>query len=96
MCIIGRSLITSPLFSQTLYYNDKRENGTLNTSTYNRNISGMDWTGDKGYNFTCDHLSRLTNATYLENSVGSTKFNTPVQLYGQTFAAPAPAHVDGW
>ncbi|WP_458408765.1 RHS repeat domain-containing protein [Bacteroides congonensis] len=68
--------ITSPLFSQTLYYNDKRENGTLNTPTYNGNISGMDWTGGKGYNFTYDHLSRLTNAAYLENNVGSTKFNT--------------------
>ncbi|WP_333698550.1 RHS repeat domain-containing protein [Bacteroides congonensis] len=68
--------ITSPLFSQTLYYNDKRENGTLNIPTYNGNISGMDWTGGKGYNFTYDHLSRLTNAAYLENNVGSTKFNT--------------------
>ena len=68
--------ITSPLFSQTLYYNDKRENGTLNTPTYNGNISGMDWTGGKGYNFAYDHLSRLTNAAYLENNVGSTKFNT--------------------
>ena len=68
--------ITSPLFSQTLYYNDKRENGTLNTPTYNGNISGMDWTGGKGYNFAYDNLSRLTNAAYLENNVGSTKFNT--------------------
>lgn len=68
--------ITSPLFSQTLYYNDKRENGTLNAPTYNGNISGMDWTGGKGYNFTYDHLSRLTNAAYLENNVGSTKFST--------------------
>ena len=68
--------ITSPLFSQTLYYNDKRENGTLNIPTYNGNISGMDWTGGKGYNFTYDHLSRLTNAACLENNVGNTKFNT--------------------
>ncbi len=68
--------ITSPLFSQTLYYTDKRENGTLNTPTYNGNISGMDWMGGKGYNFTYDHLSRLTNAAYLENNVGSTKFST--------------------
>ena len=68
--------ITSPLFSQTLYYNDKRGSGTLNTPTYNGNISGMDWTDGKGYNFTYDHLSRLTNAGYLENNVGGTKFNT--------------------
>ena len=68
--------ITSPLFSQTLYYNDKRGSGTLNTPTYNGNISGMDWTDGKGYNFTYDHLSRLTNAGYLESNVGGTKFNT--------------------
>lgn len=68
--------ITSPLFSQTLYYNDKRETGTLNTPTYNGNISGVDWTGGKGYNFMYDDLSRLTTADYLENNVGGMKFNS--------------------
>lgn len=68
--------ITTPLFSQTLYYNDKRKIGTLNTPTYNGNISGMDWTGGKGYNFAYDNLSRLTSSAYLENNVASTKFNT--------------------
>lgn len=68
--------ITNPLFSQTLYYNDKRGNGTQNTPVYNGNISGMDWTGVKGYNFTYDNLSRLTKASYLENNVGSPKFST--------------------
>lgn len=68
--------ITNPLFSQTLYYNDKRGSGTLNTPTYNGNISGVDWTGGKGYNFMYDDLSRLTTADYLENNVGGMKFNT--------------------
>lgn len=68
--------ITNPLFSQTLYYNDKRGNGTQNTPVYNGNISGMDWTGGKGYNFTYDNLSRLTKTSYLENNVGSPKFST--------------------
>lgn len=68
--------ITNPLFSQMLYYNDKRGSGVLNTPAYNGNISGMDWTGGKGYNFTYDHLSRLTRADYLENNIGSSKYNT--------------------
>lgn len=69
-------VITNPLFSQTLYYNDKRRNGTLNTPSFNGYISGMDWTGDKGYNFKYDNLSRLTNADYLEKNVVNVKFNT--------------------
>lgn len=68
--------ITNPLFSQTLYYNDKRGSSTLNTPAYNGNISGMDWTGDKSYNFTYDHLSRLTRADYLDNNIGSSKYKT--------------------
>ena len=67
--------ITNPLFSQTLYYNDKRGSGMLNTPTYNGNISGMDWTGGKGYNFMYDNLSRLTSADYLETNVSSIMFN---------------------
>ena len=68
--------IIAPLFSQTLYYNDKRGSGTLNTPSYNGNISGMDWAEGKGYNFTYDKLSRLTSADYLENNIIGTKFNT--------------------
>lgn len=68
--------ITNPLFSQMLYYNDKRGSGVLNTPAYNGNVSGMDWTEGKGYNFTYDHLSRLTRADYLENNIGSSKYNT--------------------
>lgn len=70
--------ITGPLFNESLYYNDSRANGT-NVSCYNGNISGMDWnvSNDKsrGYNFSYDNLSRLTDATYLEGNVLSDKFN---------------------
>lgn len=72
--------ISSPLFSQTLYYNDKRKNES-NEARYNGNISGMDWTTSsdnirRGYDFAYDGLSQLTNARYLENDIRSDKFNT--------------------
>lgn len=74
--------ITNPLFSQTLYYNDKRANST-NTAYYSGNVSAMDWkvnaTGDniqRGYDFAYDGLSRLTQANYLESSARNTHFNT--------------------
>ena len=61
--------VASPLFSQTLYYNDTYAG---NTPRYNGNISAMSWSvsGEnktRGYNFTYDNLSRLTGAGYLEN-----------------------------
>ncbi|MDR0939418.1 MAG: RHS repeat-associated core domain-containing protein, partial [Mediterranea sp.] len=74
--------ISGPLFSQTLYYNDARPDGS-NDPCYNGDISAMDWqvtrTGDnkrRGYNFTYDNLSRLTVADYLEGGVLSDKFST--------------------
>ena len=71
--------ITCPLFNVSLYYNDRRPNGT-NVSCYNGNISGIDWkaAGDKarGYNFSYDNLSRLTGASYLEGNAPSDKFST--------------------
>ena len=71
--------ISSPLFSQTLYYNDKRPNET-NSVCYNGNISGLDWKAgsgnNRGYDFTYDGLSRLINAQYLENNVESDHFST--------------------
>lgn len=71
--------ISGSLFHQTLYYNDKRSNLT-NVSRYDGNISGIDWgvTNDKerGYDFSYDALSRLTNAAYLEGNVRSDKFST--------------------
>ncbi|MDR0939796.1 MAG: DUF6443 domain-containing protein, partial [Mediterranea sp.] len=73
--------ITGPLFSQTLYYNDARPDGS-NNPHYNGNISAMDWqvthTGDnkrRGYNFTYDNLSRLTAADYREAGTSSEKFS---------------------
>lgn len=65
--------VNGPLFSQKLYYNDKRPNGTNNTC-YNGNISGMDWKVGaenvlRGYNFTYDGLSHLKQADYQENGI---------------------------
>jgi len=71
--------IVGPLFNESLYYNERRPNGT-NVSCYNGNISGIDWnvSGDKarGYNFSYDNLSRLTGAGYLEGNTSSDKFST--------------------
>ncbi len=71
--------ITGTLFNQTLYYNDSYTGSTI--PSYSGNISAMTWTvsGEnkkRGYNFTYDHLSRLTAAGYLENDVASTNYNT--------------------
>lgn len=69
--------ISSPLFSQSLYYNNSLNNST---PQYNGNISAMEWTvkGDKprGYIFNYDNLSRLTDANYLENKTSSNKYST--------------------
>jgi RHS repeat-associated protein len=70
--------VASPLFSQTLYYNDTYAG---NTPRYNGNISAMSWSvsGEnktRGYNFTYDNLSRLTGAGYLENGNANDRFNT--------------------
>ena len=71
--------ITCPLFNVSLYYNDRRPNGT-NVSCYNGNISGIDWKAagdkDRGYNFSYDNLSRLIGASYLEGNAPSDKFST--------------------
>ena len=70
--------VASPLFNQTLYYNDTYAG---NTPRYNGNISAMSWSvsGEnktRGYNFTYDNLSRLTGAGYLENGNANDRFNT--------------------
>lgn len=69
--------ISSPLFKQTLYYNESYGGST---KQYNGNISAMDWTvsGDKtrGYAFTYDNLSRLTAANYLENAAANANYKT--------------------
>ncbi|MFQ9317641.1 DUF6443 domain-containing protein [Dysgonomonas mossii] len=62
--------ITSPLFSQTLYYNDKVTAHTYSDyeSAYNGNISGMEWQlqgeSKRSYRFKYDNLSRLLHAAY--------------------------------
>ncbi len=68
----------SPLFNQTLYYNDTYGGST---ARYNGNIAAMSWkmsneTPTRGYKFTYDNLSRLTAAGYLENGSANSHFNT--------------------
>ncbi|WP_324760148.1 DUF6443 domain-containing protein [Sphingobacterium thalpophilum] len=70
--------ITSPLFSQTLYYN---ESYAGSAKRYNGNISAVNWkhadeTVNRGYTYTYDPLSRLTAANYLENTVSSNKYRS--------------------
>ena len=60
--------IFSGRFTQNLHYND---HNTLNTKSYNGNISSMTWKFDtgstlRGYKFTYDNLNRLTEANYGE------------------------------
>ncbi|MFQ9317668.1 DUF6443 domain-containing protein [Dysgonomonas mossii] len=62
--------IASPLFSQTLYYNDKVTAHSYSDyeSAYNGNISGMEWQlqgeSKRSYRFKYDNLSRLLHAAY--------------------------------
>ncbi|MFT3994123.1 MAG: RHS repeat-associated core domain-containing protein, partial [Dysgonomonas sp.] len=88
--------IVSPLFKQTLYYNESYGGSS---KRYNGNIGAIDWTitGDKtrGYAFVYDNLSRLTAANYLENTVANANYKTAytydkhgniqtLQRYGKT------------
>lgn len=74
--------ITNPLFNQSLYYID----GT-GTPCYSGNISSMTWkvgSAEKGYTFTYDGLSRLTDAVYGEGhdiSVNPNRFTEQVTGY---------------
>ena len=66
--------ITSPLFTQTLYYNDTYGGST---KQYNGNVGAMNWQVNDGgsllgYTFSYDNLSRLTSAVYLVNGAVST------------------------
>lgn len=71
--------ITGALFSQTIYYNERRASDT-NIPCFSGNISGMDWyvicDKSRGYDFCYDALSRLTSATYFESDIKNDKFNT--------------------
>ena len=67
--------VSSPLFSQHLHYTDG-----IGTPCYNGNISSMSWKADnasvhKGYKFSYDGLSRLTDAVYGEGTSLSDNLN---------------------
>lgn len=76
--------IESPLFTQTLHYND----GT-GVPYYGGNISSMTWKAgsdpvSRGYQFTYDELSRLKDATYGEGnnlSANRTHFDERITGY---------------
>ena len=78
--------ISSPLFSQQLYYNESH-NGS--TPQWGGNISAMDWQAagetqgtnaangrQRGYTFAYDGLSRLTQADYHEDNQRSNHYDT--------------------
>ncbi|EGJ99791.1 MULTISPECIES: DUF6443 domain-containing protein [Dysgonomonas] len=79
--------ITSPLFTETLYYNESYGGSA---KQYNGNISAMSWkhnteTNPRGYAFVYDNLSRLTKATYLINGTVQTyNASTPTKPIYQT------------
>ncbi|WP_051697972.1 DUF6443 domain-containing protein [Prevotella sp. 10(H)] len=99
--------ITSPLFSQTLYYNESYGGSA---KQYNGNISAMNWkvqgeTTPRGYAFTYDNLSRLTVAYYLYNGSVVNSFNasyeydkhgnmTTLKRRGRTSATQAGELID--
>ena len=76
--------LNTPIFSQTLYYQDNRGGDGNIIPSYSGNISSMDWAwfspgGDAkqhGYDFTYDCLSRLTSADYLEDGACNGHFST--------------------
>ena len=76
--------LNTPIFSQTLYYQDSRGGDSNIIPSYSGNISSMDWAwfspgGDAkqhGYDFTYDGLSRLTSADYLEDGACNGNFST--------------------
>jgi len=92
--------ITSPLFTETLYYN---ESYGSSAKRYNGNISAMSWklsneSQTRGYAFTYDNFSRLAAANYLENASANSNYKTSytydkqgnvlnLQRYGKTAAS---------
>lgn len=92
--------ITSPLFTEILYYNDTYGGST---KQYNGNIGAMSWklsseTNTHGYAFTYDNLSRLTTSNYLVNGTANTNYKeayiydkhgniATLQRYGKTAAS---------
>ncbi|MFG5856817.1 RHS repeat-associated core domain-containing protein, partial [Dysgonomonas sp. Shenzhen-Wh21] len=92
--------ITSPLFTQTLYYNDVYGGST---KQYNGNVGAMSWklsseTNTLGYVFIYDNLSRLITSNYLVNGTANTNYKeaytydkhgniATLQRYGKTAAS---------
>lgn len=82
--------ITSPLFSETLYYNESYGGST---KQYNGNISAINWqvqgeSYKRGYSFAYDNLSRLTTTNYLKDGVvqvHTTNGSTPVYQTVNTY-----------
>ncbi len=76
--------ISGPLFNQRVYYTDG-----VGVPCYNGNINSMTWktgdsSADKGYKYSCDGLSRLTDAVYGEEtslSANADRFNEQVTGY---------------
>ncbi len=78
--------ISGPLFTQTLYYQEKIDG---NTPCYNGNISSLLWkvnqaASEVGYRFTYDGANRMKNAVYGEGvtlSVNPNRFNEQITAY---------------
>ena len=70
--------ITSPLFTETLYYNESYGGSA---KQYNGNLSAMSWklsseANTRGYAFSYNNLSWLSAANYLENGAANTNYKT--------------------
>ena len=71
-----KSITSGTKFSETLFYNESHDG---NTPRWGGDISAMDWKADsktRGYVFSYDGLSRLTQASYSENGTGNGHYNT--------------------
>ena len=70
------SINSGSLFGETLYYNESHGD---NTPSYTGNVSAMEWTTGsttRGYNFSYDGFSRLTQAVYRENNNANGHYDT--------------------
>ena len=71
-----KTITVGTLFSEELFYNDTYSGST---PQYGGNISAMTWKADsktRGYKFTYDNFSRLTQADYMENGSASSNYYT--------------------
>ena len=65
--------ISSPYFTETLYYNAERPDSNTGIQ-WGGNISSMEWDGTKAYDYAYDGLSRLTRAVYAGNASKSRQY----------------------